>query len=332
MVRPNRVGVVGATGALGAELVSVLDRVAWRPGQLVPLGRASTTRTHVEWGGERVAVELADVDDVDDLDLLFLAAPAEVSLPLARAAIDAGVAVVDCSGEVARAGLGPLVVPWVNPEQLQEMDAVALPGAAAMFIASIIGPLARAGVIGRVTATVLEPASTAGRDGIAELSGQVVALLNSQTPRRRVFPEGLAFDLVPAEGTIRADGWTDMEARASDEVRSLVPGAHRPDVTLVRVPVFSGVGGTIVITTDQQLLPELVTRILADGGVKLPEHGALRSIPRPRRVDGKPFAHVGRLRLAEASRSLHLWASMDNLRTGATAAVAAGGALLQQRG
>jgi aspartate-semialdehyde dehydrogenase len=286
----------------------------------------------VDWGDLRVPVESLDEDVVEDLDLLVLAAPSDVSGPIGSAALRAGIPVVDASGSLARSGAAPLLVPWVNPEVLiQSAGAVALPRPATTLLASVLGPLARAGIGGMVSATVLEPASTAGRSGIEELSDQVVALLNGGTPRRRLFPEGLAFDLGPVEGLIGDDGWTDSEVDIARELREIVPGSDDPAVTTLRVPLFSGLSATIRIGVEQNLLPQLVCRILEDGGVKVAGEGR-REVPRPRRVEGQPFAHVGRVRVSRDGDALHLWAAMDNLHTSATAAVSAGGALLRRRG
>ncbi len=331
MESPGRIGVVGATGALGAEIVRVLDRVRWRPNELVPMGRGATVHTHVEWGEGRVPVEPADELD-PDVELLILAAPSDVASRLGREALREGIPVVDTSGALARDGSAPLVIPWVNPEALmQSAGVVSLPSAASTLVASVLGPLARAGLTGPVEATVLEPASTAGRDGIDELSDQVVALLNSRTPRRRVFPEGLAFDLGPVLGAAAEDGWTDAELRVAQEVRVLVPGDEDPAITLARVPLFSGISMSLSLRPDQNVMPSLVARVLADGGVRVAEGHGRRQVPRPRRVEGRPFAHVGRVRVSRDGDALHVWATMDNLHTMATAAVSAGAALLQRR-
>jgi aspartate-semialdehyde dehydrogenase len=330
MASDLRVGVAGATGALGSEIVKVLDEVAWRPASLVPLARSTTSTTHVDFGGDRVPVDDFKDESLGGLDLLFVALPREAARVAGEAAIRAGIPVVDCSGAFALDRDVPLVVPWVNPDALAglRLGAVAVPDPAAVLVASVLGPLRRAGVEPRVDATVLVPASREGRPGIDELSRQVVALFNSGTPPRKVFPQGLAFDLTPAVGAVRDDGWTEAEREVAAQVDKIV-GPAQIDVSLVGVPVFSGLSALLVLRPDKIVPPELVMRVLADGGVRLPDEAGPRFLPRPRRVEGKPFAHVGRVRLGRDGRSLHLWLSMDNLRTVATVAVANAGVLLR---
>jgi aspartate-semialdehyde dehydrogenase len=331
-----RVAVAGATGALGGEILRVLDRVSWRPTQLTALARQTTAASHVDYGEDRIPVEIADEEAVDGVDVVFVATPADAGRPLVSAAARGGALVVDCSGSLAGDASVPLVVPWVNPEALSGLSAgiVSIPSPATTLLASVLGPLRRAGVAPpEASAVVLVPASNDGREGIEELSRQVVALFNSGTPPRKVYPEGLAFDLHPMVGEPREDGWTDLEHEVSAHtlrVAGISDGVL--DVTLVRVPVFSGFSAHLTLSTSRPLPPELALKILSDGGVKEPEAAGSRYQPRPRRVEGKPFVHLGRLRAGAGGRSLHVWLSMDNLRTTATAAVAAAGALLRGGG
>ena len=324
-----RVGVAGATGALGGEILKVLDGARWRPSQVVAFASPTTSTTHVDYGDERVPVDDFDADAIEGLDALFVAVPEKVGRKIAETATHAGVTTIDCSLAFAEDGAVPLVVPWVNPEALTEVPRglVAIPDPAASLLASALGPLRRAGLDGRAEAVVMVPASREGKGGIDELSRQVVALFNSNTPPRKVFKDGLAFDLLPSLGAVSDDGWTDRERSVPAQVLRLV-GAST-EATLVGVPLFSGISAHLSIRFERTVPPDLVLRVLADGGVQVPEAGGARYLPRPRRVEGRPFAHVGRVRSGADGRTIHLWLSMDNLRTTATAAVAAAAAMLR---
>lgn len=328
------VGVVGATGAVGRELLTVLDRVSWRPETVSPVASPGTTTPFVEYGDRNLPV--LDGRDLDTglLDAVVLAAPVEASRAIGERAIEDGALVVDLSGAFAEEPGVPLVVPWVNPEILAQAgirDVVAVPSAPALLLSSVLAPLARAGVVGDTEATVLVPASVWGRDGIEELSKQVVSLFNSATPPRSLFPHGLAFDLLPTVGELTADGWTTAEALTRAQVRSLLGGPVPVATTLVGVPVFSGISAQLTIRLSRRVMPELVERIFSDGGVGLPEEEGPRYLPRPRRVEGQPFAQVGRIRFDAEANVLRVWASMDNLRGAATAAASLVGASLRQR-
>ncbi len=320
-----RVGVAGATGALGGEIMRVLDKAPWRPKTVVPMASARTHIPAVEYGDVRVTVEDLEFEEIGELDGLIIALPAATARAVVERAVADGVPVVDCASSVP--GL-PLVIPWVNPEVLADRPAaVAVPSAAVVLLASALGPLRRAGIDGDVDATVLLPASIEGRAGIDELSKQVVTLFNAGTPPRKVFEGGLAFDLIPQLGPTDESGWTERERQASEQIRAITGWTGEIRVTLVLIPLFSGMSATVSIRTSRKILPDLAIRILDDGGVRV---GDAKVPPRPRRVEGKAFVHVGRVRTGANGDGLHLWLTMDNLRTCAAAAVGAAGALVRR--
>ncbi len=326
----TKVGIAGATGSVGQEVIKVLDAAPWRPDEIVPLARAATTIPFVDYGGAQVAVDDLVHQVWDELDLLIVATPKDVAREAAGGAIDDGVLTVDCSGAFADDDDVPLVVPWINPEKVQaavEAGAVSVPSGPALLIASILGPLRRAAVDGAAAATVFVPASIYGRHGIEELSKQVVALFNSATPPRKIFENGLAFDLAPQLGVVDEFGRTALESRVAAEVNTLV-GMPIHRVTAVGVPVFSGMSAQLSIRATRRVPAELVSQILADGGVIVADDNSARSVPRPRSVEGHPFAHVGRIHV-DHDGEIHIWCAIDNLRATAAAAVACGGALIK---
>lgn len=326
-----RVGVAGATGAVGKELVAILDRVPWRPEELVALARLRSRETSLTWGEGRVGVDSLEDMDFSGLDLLFVALPRSEAPAVLRAAIEADVKVVDLSGMGSELYDAPLCVPWVNPEAWSpDVTVVSIPEASSTLVGSVLAPLKRAGLVGRAQATVLAPASVKGHEGIAELSNQVVALLNAQTPNRQLFPDGLAFDLEPFTGVLQEDGRADGEARAVQQVQSLLGEDLELDVAVVGVPLFSGIAMQMTVETARNLEVDLVRQILADGGVRMDPEARVRAAPRPRKVEGQPFAHAGRVRLSADGRGLHLFAAMDNLHTAGLAAVSCGRLMWEQ--
>lgn len=327
------IGVAGATGALGREVLAVLDGAPWRPDRVVPLASAATSESFVRYGDADVAVDNVADQALEELDGLIVATPAGIAEALVDAAIGEGVFVVDASGVSAGREDVPLVVPWVNPDKLitATIGAVGLPHPASTLLGSVLAPLRRAGITGPAHAQVLLPASTAGRAGVEELSRQVVAMFSSGTPPRKVFADGLAFDVLPAVGAIDAmDGVSAVERRVQAELEGLLPSGGAV-VTAVRVPVFSGVCASILVHAAGSVPPELALRVLEDGGVRVTRETTARQLPRPRNVEAEPFARVGRARVDEVG-ALHLWAAMDNLRGSATAAVGCLGHMLRDRG
>lgn len=325
--REARIGLVGATGAVGQEILGVLDGVPWRPEVVAFAGPASTTPT-VSYGDEVLPVDAASDLDAVAFDAILVASADGTGSAAVEAAAAAGCVVVDLSG-ARRDDLGtPLVPPWA-PGQVAEGDAahdvVAVPSAAAALLATLLAPMR--GVSG-VEATVFLPASAWGRGGIDELSRQVVAMFNSQPAPRRVFPNGLAFDLIPHVGAPTASGWSDQELRVAVELARLV--GLRVDVSLIGVSAFSGISATLRFDAGDLDPDDVAARLQSSGVVLVPGVDG-RTVPRPRRVEDAPGIQAARLRRG-ASGATHLWAAADNLRLPADLAVAATEALLRRRG
>ena len=325
-----RIAVAGATGAVGKDVLLVLDKAPWRPKKVVALASAKSTVPRVSYGDDEIVVEDIEGFDFSTVDAAILAVPGDAARAAGEDAIGAGVPVVDLSGVFAAEGEAPFVVPWVNPEALNELPrgVVSVPSAGTLALVSALGPLWRAGLAGRVVATVLAPASTEGKQGVEELSRQVVALFNSATPPRKVFEQGLAFDLVPQLGELSPSGATAREARDEAELQEML-GAGDVSVEIVLVPVFSGLGATLWFEPARPTDLATIERVLRDGGASMPKGAGARHQPRPRKVEGQPFVNVGRIR--QQGKGFRIWLSMDNLRGAATVAVACAGALLKAR-
>lgn len=332
MASDLRIGVAGATGALGTEIINVLNGAPWRPGTLVPLASSATTVSFVEYGEERIAVDDLGGEALEGLDALIVATPADVAVAVLKEAAMVGVPCVDCTAASAMDLAVPLVIPAVNFDRIDAprgRDVVAIPSADVLMLGTVIHALKQAGICSTATATVMVGATAWGREGAEELSRQVIALFNQGTAPRKVFESGFAFDLLPQIGDVGASGWTAAEVRASLDLARLteVPVI----VSRVGVPTFNAVSATLQLPVPRGTSAEAVERALVDSGVRLPTSAALRDLPRPRRVDGTPHVHAGRVRLAPDGGSVHLWLTMDNLRATATAAVAVCGGLLGDR-
>lgn len=311
-----RIGVVG-NGLVATELLAVLDDVAWRPDAPVVLGRASTTVTQLPYGEGTLPVDELTPASLEGFDLVFVAIPGAPATAVVDTLAKLGTKVIDLSGSAVADVGTPLVLPALNLGELagrRNRDVVAIPGPAGLLLASVLGPLVRAGFTGTADATVLLPASFWGREGLDELSKQVVALFNAGTPPRKVFEHGLAFDLLPAIGDAGPSGWTGHELRVAAEVARIC--GVRVHATAVGVPVFSGISATVTLRGD---LPdaEHLAGMWRESDVTLVDG---RKYPRPRRMEGVAGVQVARVREAGEDR-LTLWAAADNLRSCAVAAV-----------
>lgn len=323
------IGVAGATGALGGEVVKALEAVPWEVDEVVPLARPASKTPFVTFRDQEIAVDgLAD-EDLERLDLLVLALPREAALEWGEKAIRAGTLVVDASGALHNEAV-PLGVPWVNPEALLagQRGVVSMPTPESVLAASVLAPLHRAGLDGVTEASFYLPASRFGRDAIEELSSQVVALFNAGTPPRKVFKDGLAFDLLPSAGGPVGEGLAPLEKRIQGELAELL-GLDAPHVLTVGVPLFSGLSVELRIEPNKRPVPELVRQILVDAGIAVGAGDTPRELPRPRRVEGHPFPAAGRIRVDERGEVLRIWAAMDNLRASATVVAGLSGMMLR---
>ncbi|MBN2798752.1 MAG: hypothetical protein JXX28_06340 [Deltaproteobacteria bacterium] len=321
------VGVAGATGALGKELIELLDGASWRPAELRPLASPASKVPFVDYGEHQIAVDNLDDQVVGELDALFLVTPPGIAAGVGATAVHEGVVTIDLSG--ALGGDLPLVDPVLLPRSMEDAmqrGGAVLPGAPALALSRVLGALKRELSITGWDAVVNLPASHWGRDGLEELSNQVIALFNQGTPTRKKFPTGLAFDLIPQVGEAEEDGHSSEELAVLGQVRAL-SGVGGGDVTLVGVPVFSGMSGVIRVQVKGSPALEQVRGLLAAGQLHLPPSGRARHIPHPRSVDGREDLSVGRVRVSEGE--IHLWFALDNLRVMAALAVGVCGMLVR---
>jgi len=188
------------------------------------------------------------------------------------------------------------------------------PSAPAVVLSTVLSQLANRGAIS-VRGTVMLSASSAGKAGAEELSGQVVSLFNGKTPPRAVFSNGLAFDVMSQMGDL-VEGWTTVERRIAVEVADVLE--WKPEQALVSVvmaPLFAGVAGDLIVEFDHAIDLEAVRALLSETpGVRVGD-----PVPGPRRVAGDNTIYVGRVRLDPDPHRLHLWFAADNLRVGASA-------------
>ena len=311
-----RVAVVGATGALGRELLNVLGERGFPLGGLVALGTDRSLGQELEFAGEVYPVETR-APGFEGLDLVFLCAPAAASLDYAGRALRARVPCIDLSGAlVSQPDVPLLVADWLDPGTVIDQPLVAGPGGAALAAALVLAPLARAAGLLRIAATSLAAACVGGREGIHALSGQSIALFNQQEPCDP--GDGLvAFDCLPAVGELGKGGATDHEERFATTLERLLGSPVPLALTAVRVPTFGGDGVSLLVETERPLRPEEARALLAEApGVEVwpGEPG-----PSTRTAVGRDAVLVGRLRPAPgAGHGLQLWIAADGLRLAAS--------------
>lgn len=316
--RALRVAVAGATGALGGELLTVLDARRFPLGELVPLASEGSRGESLEFREELYDVE-SDPARIAGCDLLFLCAPPGPSLDLVRVALRGQVPCIDLSGALVASAEVPLAVAdlGVPPEALRQ-PVLASPDGVTIAFALALAPLARAAGLRRVVATTLESVSGGGRGGLEALSAETRALFNQQDlPEPTVFGHPVAFDCVPLVGARGEAGGTEHESALARSLRRLLGSELGVAVTAVRVPTFAGDAGTLALELERPLAPREAEALLAKAaGVELwpPDDPG----PTTRATAGRESVLVGRLRADPSlATGLLLFCAADGLRLAA---------------
>lgn len=316
-----RVAIVGATGAVGAELLSLL---AERSFPLTTLRlfasprSAGTTRT---FAGEELRVEALPEDGDLGADLVFSSAGGSVSKAAAWRWAEAGAVVVDNTSAWRMDERVPLVVPEVNPDAIRtHRGLVANPNCSTIIALMALAPLHRAFGLRRVTAATYQAVSGAGQAGIAELETQAHAFLHGQQEPPRTFAHRIAFNLFSHDSEVGDDGYNGEERKMLLESRKIL-GAFdlRLSATCVRVPVFRAHSIAVHAEFDRPVTEPEARAVLAEArGVRLLDDRANNTFPMPLEASGRDEVLVGRIR-ADASNEggIALFVVGDQIRKGA---------------
>jgi aspartate-semialdehyde dehydrogenase len=292
-----RVAVAGATGALGSQLLEVLEERRFPVAELVPLGTDRSLGEEVELAGESWPVE-TETPPFEGLDLVFLCCPPVAALDLAGAAAAAGVPCIDLSGALAARHEVPLLAADLGPpvEDLTR-PLVATPPGAALAWALLLAPVQRSAGLARVIGTHLTSAAGAGREGVESLQAEVVALFNQEElPEPSVFPRSVAFDCVPQGGVSPA------EAALVRDVQRLLGEVPPLAISSVWVPTFAGEGLSVVLETVQPLAAADLAVLLAKApGVEV--WSGEGAGPSTRDATGRDAVLVGRIRPGPPART-----------------------------
>lgn len=320
--RPYRVAVVGATGAVGSTVVTLLAERGFPCGRVDLLVSSRSAGRVVDAVG--VARTVADLDGFDfaGVDVAFFTAGSGVSSEHAGRAVSSGAIVVDNTNAFRMQLSIPLVVPQVNGHLLERpplSGIVANPNCATIPLTRLLQPIAAEWGIDDVVVSTYQAASGRGRSGISELIDRTQRRLDSPSDvsAGRVFPQELAFNVVPLIDEPCPDGFTVEEKKIEQEAAKIL---ELPRLSLtancVRVPVVTGHSEAVFVRTTQPVNRDWVASVFA----ALPGVRVWRDVeaPTPRAHEGSDEVHVGRIRVTGERRTgLWFWLVSDNLRVGA---------------
>lgn len=318
-----KVAVVGATGAVGEMMLSVLAERKFPVGELVALASERSAGGEVAFGDDEVMVRDLATFDPAGVDIALFSAGSDVSREYAPKFAAAGAVVIDNSSAFRRDDDVPLVVAEVNPEALKHRPRgiIANPNCSTMQMLVALAPLHRAAGIERINVATYQSVSGTGRRALEELGRQTAALLSFQPVEAEVYPVQIAFNVIPHGGDFLDNGYTSEEMKLVWETRKILGDESiGVNATVVRVPVFYGHSEAVSIETRKELTAAQARALLeAAPGVEVVDEAVGGGYPTPvTHASGRDPVYVGRIR-ADLShpRGLNLWIVSDNIRKGA---------------
>ena len=323
MSRQFKVAVVGATGAVGEVMLSILAERDFPVGELVALASERSAGSTVKFGNRDVVVQDLATFDPAGTDIALFSAGGSTSKEYAPKFAAAGAVVIDNSSAFRNDDDVPLVVSEVNPGAVKQRPRgiIANPNCSTMQMLVALAPLHRKAVIERINVATYQSVSGTGRRALEELGKQTAGLLNFQTVEPSVYPVQIAFNVIPHGGDFLDNGYTSEEMKLVWETRKiLADDSIRVNATVVRVPVFYGHSEAVNIETRDKLSATEARALLeAAPGVEVVDEPVGGGYPTPvTHASGTDPVYVGRIREDFSHpRALNLWIVSDNIRKGA---------------
>ena len=315
-----RVAIVGATGAVGREILKVLEARNFPLTELRLYASARSAGTRLSFKGEEVRVEALPEGPLP-VDLVLASAGGTISKAMAPLWAEGGAVVVDNSSAFRYEPWVPLVVPEINREALfQHRGIIANPNCTTAILAMALWPLHRAFGARRVIVATYQAASGAGAGGMEELSAETHRALHGEAPRARVFPHPLPFNVIPHIDAFQENGYTREEMKVVWETHKIF-GDHsiRISATAVRVPTLRAHAEAVSVEFERPVTPEAAKEVLRKApGVEVVDEPRANRYPMPLTASGKWDVEVGRIRKSLAfENGLDLFVVGDQLLKGA---------------
>jgi aspartate-semialdehyde dehydrogenase len=315
------VAIVGATGAVGAELLRVLERRGFPVADLRLLASARSAGGSVTFRGDKIDIQELTADSFAHVDLCFFSAGSEISRRFAPIAREAGAIVIDNSSVFRMEPDVPLVIPEINGEDVRtHRGLIANPNCTTAVALMAIYPLHRAFGVRRVFAASYQAVSGSGQRAIQELKEQIESAAEDLQSTPKVYPHPIAFNVLPHVDVFLESGYTKEEMKMQNEGRKIM---HLPEfqasVTCVRVPVYRAHSVAVNAEFERKVSVDQAREVLAKApGLELVDEPYNNRYPTPLEVAGKDNCQVGRVRLDCAlENGLAFWVSGDQLLKGA---------------
>ena len=311
-----KVGILGATGAVGRQMIECLEERNIACDELRLLASSRSAGKTMEFNGQPITIQEATPDAFNGLDVVLGAVEADHSKELVPSIQKAGAVYIDNSSSFRMDPNVPLVVPEINgADALNHHGIIANPNCSTIITMMAIAPIHRVSPIKTLITSTYQAVSGAGINGMRELEEEVKALAEGRTPEPKVFPAVIAYNCIPWIGSDTGNGVTTEEAKMGNEGRKIL---HNPDMkvtcTCVRVPVFRSHSISVSLACEEAVTIDQAKEAIRNAeGVKLVEDG----YPMPLDTSNQDIVFAGRIRKDEAINGLDLWCCGDQIRKGA---------------
>lgn len=321
MPQSYRVAILGATGAVGTELLTLLAERNFPIAQLKLLASSRSAGQSLAFAGEALPIEAVTERSFEDIDLVLASAGGSISKAWADTIVKAGAVMIDNSSAFRMVPEVPLVVPEVNPQAAAaHQGIIANPNCTTILMNVAVFPLHQVQPVRRIVAASYQSASGAGARAMEELKTQTRAVLDGKDPQPDIFPHPIAFNVFPHNSALNDLGYCEEEMKMVNETRKIFAAPDlRITATCVRVPVLRAHSEAVNLEFDAPFQVEQARDILRQApGVKLVEDWRSNHFPMPVEASGQDDVLVGRIRQDLSNpHGLELWLSGDQIRKGA---------------
>lgn len=321
MSKSYRVAILGATGAVGTELLELLETRNFPLAELKLLASERSAGKTLKFKGEDIPIEVVSDRSLANTDIVLASAGGSISKKWAKVAVSQGAVMIDNSSAFRMNAEVPLVVPEVNPQAAStHQGIIANPNCTTILMSLAVWPLHQVQPVKRIVAATYQSASGAGAKAMAEVKVQSAAILAGEEAVAEVLPYPLAFNLFPHNSPLTDWGYCEEEMKMVNETRKIFDNQDiRITATCVRVPVLRAHSEAINLEFAKPFDPDQARDILSKApGVKLVEDWKKNYFPMPMDASGKDEVLVGRIRQDISHKcGLDLWLCGDQIRKGA---------------
>jgi len=315
------IAIVGATGAVGIDMIETLERRNFPVGKLTLLASARSAGKKLKFKGQDITVEELKPSSFEGVDIALFSAGGEISKEYAPIAVKAGAVVVDNSSAFRMDDSVPLVVPEINGAAVAGHKGIlANPNCTTAITLMAVHPLHKAFGLKKLIISTYQAASGAGAQAMEELKSQIAEIAQGKTPTVKVLPKQIAYNVVPQVDVFLEDGYTKEEMKLQNEGRKIMglPGL-KATATCVRVPVLRAHSVSVTAEFEKPVTVAAAREVLANApGIELIDDPANKVYPMPIEYSGKDNCAVGRIRKDLVfDNGLTFWVVGDQLLKGA---------------